>query len=112
MSTSIYSINKGIGKSIEFRGLRAQYIWYFGGMVVALMLLFATLYIAGSGMILSLGLTGGLGALGGASLFRLSQRYGEHGRMKAMAKKRVPKTLRSYSRKFFQGLENKPYEQA
>jgi hypothetical protein len=32
--------------------------------------------------------------------------------MKAIARARVPKVLRSYSRRFFQNLESKPYEQA
>lgn len=112
MTSSIYTINKGINKSIEFRGLRAQYIWYFGGLVIALMFLFAILYIAGIGIAICLGLTGGLGALGGIKIFGLSRRYGEHGMMKAMARRQVPKALRSYSRRFFQNLENKTYEQA
>ena len=112
MSNTVYTINKGIGKSIEFHGLRAQYIWYFAGLVVVLMVLFAALYIAGAGMVICLGLTGGLGALGGIGIFRLSRRYGEHGMMKAMAKRLVPPVLKSYSRRFFQNLENKSYEQA
>jgi Domain of unknown function (DUF4133) len=105
MQNSIYSINKGINKSIEFRGLRAQYIWYFGGLVICLMVLFAFMYIAGAGTIICLGLNGALGAFGGIKIFTLSRRYGEHGMMKAIAKRQVPKVLKSYSRKFFQNLE-------
>jgi hypothetical protein len=107
MSNSIYTINKGINKSIEFRGLRAQYIWYFGGLVIALMILFAVLYIAGAGTLISLGLTGGLAAFGGIRIFALSRRYGEHGMMKAISRRKVPRVLKSYSRKFFQNLESK-----
>jgi hypothetical protein len=107
MKSSIYTINKGINKSIEFRGLRAQYIWYFGGLVIALMILFAVLYIAGAGTLISLGLTGGLAAFGGIRIFALSRRYGEHGMMKAIARRKVPRVLKSYSRKFFQNLESK-----
>jgi hypothetical protein len=107
MKSSIYTINKGINKSIEFRGLRAQYIWYFGGLVIALMILFAVLYIAGAGTLISLGLTGGLAAFGGIKIFALSRRYGEHGMMKAIARRKVPRVLKSYSRKFFQKLESK-----
>jgi hypothetical protein len=105
MNNSIYHINKGINKSIEFRGLKAQYIWYFGGLVIGLMILFAVLYIAGADTIVCLGLTGGLAAFGGIKIFALSRRYGEHGMMKAMAKRQVPKVIKSYSRKFFQNLE-------
>ena len=49
MNNSIYTVNKGINKSIEFRGLRAQYIWYFAGLVMGLLIVFAILYIIGSG---------------------------------------------------------------
>jgi hypothetical protein len=107
MKNSIYTINKGINKSIEFRGLKAQYIWYFGGLVIGLMILFAILYIAGAGTIISFGLTGGLAAFGGIKIFAFSHRYGEHGMMKAIAKRRVPKVLKSYSRRFFQQLNDK-----
>ena len=31
MSNSVYKVNKGINKPIEFRGLKAQYIWWLGG---------------------------------------------------------------------------------
>ena len=39
MANSVYQINKGINRSIEFKGLRAQYIWYLGGGVVALLIM-------------------------------------------------------------------------
>ncbi|MBD0288989.1 MAG: DUF4133 domain-containing protein, partial [Flavisolibacter sp.] len=41
MATSVYQINKGINKPIEFKGFKAQYIWYLGGGLVALLILFA-----------------------------------------------------------------------
>ncbi|MEO7979194.1 DUF4133 domain-containing protein, partial [Flavobacterium sp.] len=47
MSNSVYQINKGINQSIQFKGLKAQYIWYLGGGVIVLMILFAIMYIAG-----------------------------------------------------------------
>jgi len=47
MSNSVYQINKGINKPIEFKGLKAQYIWYLGGGLVVLMIIFAIVYIAG-----------------------------------------------------------------
>lgn len=104
MNNSIYYINKGINKSIEFRGLRAQYIWYFGGMVIILMILFAVLYIAGTNTYICMALVGGAAVTGSARLFALSHKYGEHGLMKALAQKRVPKVLKSYTRRNFQHL--------
>lgn len=102
MSNSIYNINKGINKSIEFRGLRAQYIWYFGGMVVLLMIVFAILYIAGAGTIICMVVIGSGGTYMSIKIFAMSRKYGEHGMMKAMAKRQVPGVLKSYSRKIFQ----------
>ena len=104
MSNGIYPINKGINKSIEFRGLRARYIWYFGGLVIALMILFATLYICGVNTYICLVLIGGAATCGTMKIFAFSHRYGEHGLMKAMARKRVPKVVKSYTRKNFQNL--------
>lgn len=107
MNNSIYQINKGINKSIEFKGLRAQYIWYFGGLVMCLLIIYAALYICGAGTIISLSVTGGSAACGTVHIFKLSRKYGEHGLMKAAARKRVPKVLKSYSRRFFQQLKTK-----
>lgn len=107
MNNSIYSINKGINKSIEFKGLRAQYIWYFGGLVISLLLFFAILYIAGADTLICLSLTGSAAAYGSLKIFRLSRTYGEHGLMKAAARKRVPRVLKSYSRRYFRQLTDK-----
>ena len=104
MNNSIYNINKGINKSIEFRGLRAQYIWYLGGLVIGLMILFAALYILGVNTWICLALIGGTASVGTFKVFTLSHEYGEHGLMKAMAKKRLPKVIKSYTRKNFQNL--------
>ncbi|SDF15662.1 protein of unknown function [Mucilaginibacter pineti] len=107
MNNSIYHINKGINKSIEFKGLRAQYIWYFGGLVVLLLVLFAALYISGVNTWICLALTGGIAATGSARIFSLSHQYGEHGLMKALARRRIPRVIKSYSRRKFQQLSLK-----
>jgi hypothetical protein len=104
MNNSIYQINKGINKSVEFRGLRAQYIWYFGGMVILLMIIFALLYIAGAGTVICLTTIGSGGSYMSIKIFAMSRKYGEHGMMKAIAKRRLPRVLKSYSRKIFQKL--------
>lgn len=107
MNNSIYSINKGINKSIEFRGLRAQYIWYFAALILGLMIVFAGLYILGAGTLICLSVCGSAAAFGSIKIFALSRKYGEHGLMKAMARKRVPRVLKSYGRRFFQQLNYK-----
>ena len=104
MSTSVYQINKGINKPIEFRGLKAQYIWYLGGGLVFLLIVFAALYIAGVNTFICLGLiiifATGLFMI----VYRMSHKYGEYGLMKKMAKKAIPKEIKSYTRKTFTDL--------
>lgn len=107
MKNSIYTVNKGINRSIEFKGLRAQYIWYFGGLVIGLLITFAMLYISGAGTLISLVVTGSGAAYGSFKIFQLSRQYGEHGLMKAAARRRLPKVLKCYSRKLFRDLECK-----
>lgn len=105
MANSVYQINKGINASIEFKGLKAQYIWYLGGGVVALMIVFAIMYIAGLPSYICIGviLLTGTGLV--MKIYGMSSKYGEHGLMKALAKKQVPKMLRSRSRRIFTAAE-------
>ena len=44
-----YELNKGIGESAEFKGLKAQYLFIFVGGLLALFVLFVILYMAGVG---------------------------------------------------------------
>jgi len=107
MANSVYKINKGINKSIEFKGLKAQYIWYLGGGLVGLMILFAILYIIGINSFICIGLV----LVGGTFLFmyiyKLSNTYGEHGMMKKVAKRSIPKTVKCYTRNIFVPLKEK-----
>jgi hypothetical protein len=103
MANTVYTINKGINKSIEFRGLKAQYIWYLGGVVVVGMVVFAILYISGVSAYLCVPLVLGLGTIGVLRVYRLSHRYGEFGLMKKRAQQSVPKVVRTQSRKLFMG---------
>jgi hypothetical protein len=104
MATSVYTINKGINKPIEFKGLKAQYIWYLGGGLLALLILFAVLYICGVNTFVCLAII----IIAGTGLFihvyKLSHKYGQHGMMKSVAKRSVPETIKSYSRIVFTDL--------
>ena len=102
---SIYQINKGVGKSIEFRGLKAQYIWYFAGGVLILLFLFSILYLVGLNTFVCLAIILGLGSLLLAKLYSWSSKYGEHGMMKKVAARKIPKCLKAYSRRIFQQLD-------
>jgi len=95
---SVYHINKGINKPIEFKGLKAQYIWYLGGGLVVLLILFAVLYIAGVNIFICAGTIAVLGAGLFMYVYYLSGKYGEHGLMKKVARKAVPKVIKVNSK--------------
>lgn len=97
VSNSVYQINKGINRSIEFRGLKAQYIWYLGGGIVLLLFLFAILYICGVNLFVCLAAVAILGCVLFTNVYKLSRTYGENGLMKKIACKRVPKVIKNYS---------------
>lgn len=88
-----YNINKGIGRTVEFKGLKAQYLFIFAGGLLGTLILVMILYMAGVNSFICLF----IGA-GGASLivwqtFSLNRKYGEHGLMKVGAKKRHPRYI-------------------
>ena len=101
MASSVYKINKGINKPVEFRGLKAQYIWYLGGGLVILLILFALLYIIGVNTFFCVALIGVLGTVLFTWVYGISNKYGEHGMMKKVAKRVIPAVIKSYSRKAF-----------
>lgn len=105
--SSVYQINKGINKPIEFKGLRAQYIAYLAVGLVVLLIGFAVLYILGVGLFVVLPLIGGLGTGLFVSVFRLSHRFGQYGLMKFLAKRQLPTYLKLNSRKVFTSLKKK-----
>ena len=98
---SVYKINKGINKPVEFKGFKAQYIWYLGIGIVVLLVLFAILYIIGINTYVCLVLVLILGAGLYIHISKLSNKYGEHGMMKKIASQSVPRVIKSYSRQIF-----------
>ena len=97
----VYTINKGVNRPIEFRGLKAQYIYHLVGTVIGVVLGFAVLYIAGVSPYICLPLTLGLGGFFVRRVYRMSRTYGQYGLMKRSARKNVPGALRARSRKCF-----------
>ena len=101
MANSVYKINKGINKPVEFKGLKAQYIWYLAGGILVLMTVFALLYIIGVNSWLCVGLIFSGGTVLFMQVYRVNNKYGEHGLMKKMARRSVPKQVKCWSRKIF-----------
>ena len=104
MANSVYQINKGINRPIEFKGLKAQYIWYLGGGLLALLILFAILYICGINTFICLFIIVGSATALFMHVYKLSRKYGEHGMMKTLAKRSIPTEIKTYSRKTYTTL--------
>ena len=88
-----YPVNKGIGRSVEFKGLKAQYLFIFVGGLLVLFVLFVILYMIGIDQWICIG----FGVVSASVLvwqtFALNARYGEHGLMKLGASKSHPRYL-------------------
>lgn len=101
MRSEGYTVNKGVNRAIEFKGLKAQWIWWLGGGIVALMALFAGLYIGGAPPVVCLAIVGIAGLVLFRQVYRMSRIYGQYGLMKRTAMRRVPSRLRVGTRKIF-----------
>jgi hypothetical protein len=106
LMSTVYNINKGVNRPIEFKGFKAQYIIYLAAGLVSLLLLFAILYLCGLNTYLCLAIIvpSAIGLV--LTIQRLSKKYGEHGLLKKIAQKRLPGSVRSQSRKIFLQLKN------
>ena len=102
-----YTINKGINKPVEFKGLKAQYIWYLGAGLIALLIFFAILYISGVNPFLCVGITILLATAMFMHVYRLSRTYGPHGMVKKVAGRSIPKAVEINSRLVFISLRKK-----
>lgn len=99
MGNSVYTINKGINKPIEFKGFKAQYIWYLGIGLVVLLTAFALMYLIGINTYICLGVIASCATGWFLRVRSLSNKYGEHGMMKKVARRALPHTLVSRSRR-------------
>jgi hypothetical protein len=102
---SVYKINKGINKPIEFKGLKAQYIGYLGIGVIVLLIVFAILFICGVNMFICLGLTLLLGTLLFMLVYKLSDTFGQHGLLKKLARRNIPECITGRTRRAFTQLK-------
>ena len=88
-----YSINKGIGRSVEYKGLKAQYLFIFAGGLITDFILFVILYMCG----VQQGLCIGFGVVSTSALvwytFRLNGKYGQYGLMKLTLVKYRPRYI-------------------
>lgn len=88
-----YSINKGIGKPAEFKGLKSQYLFIFAGGLLGVFIVFVIMYMIGINQIFCIG----FGVITAGTLvwgtFYLNDKYGEHGLMKLQAMRNHPRYI-------------------
>ena len=96
-----FRINKGINRPLEFKGLKAQYIWYLAIATLLLLFFFAMLYYLGVPSWISLGLIGSSGSIMIWGTYRLSDRFGQYGMQRMVARRWCPKVIRIRSRSIF-----------
>lgn len=85
-----YSINKGIGKPAEFKGLKSQYLFIFAGGLLSVFVVFVIMYMIGISQAICIGfgvVTAGILVWG---TFYLNDKYGEFGLMKIQAIRNHP----------------------
>ena len=107
---SEFPINRGIGKSVEFKGLKAQYLFIFIGGLLAVFILFIIMYLVGINQWFCIG----FGLVAASVLvwqtFFLNRKYGEYGLMKRSAlhshprylinRRRIPRLFRKIPKLF------------
>lgn len=85
-----FSINKGIGRPAEFKGLKSQYLFIFAGGLLSVFIVFVIMYMIGIPQMFCIG----FGVISAGTLvwgtFYLNDKYGEHGLMKLQATKNHP----------------------
>lgn len=88
-----YPVNKGIGRSPEFKGLKSQYLFIFAGGLLALFVVFVIMYMAGIDQWICIG----FGVVSASVLvwatFRMNAKYGEWGLMKLHALRSHPRYI-------------------
>lgn len=90
---SEYPVNRGIGKPVEFKGLKSQYLFIFAGGLLAVFVVFIILFMAGVNQWVCIGFGVTAALLLVWQTFRLNERYGTHGLMKIAARKRHPRLI-------------------
>ena len=88
-----WEINKGVGRTVEFKGLKAQYLFLFAGGLLAVFIFVVILYLCGVSQIACL-VIGVVGAtLVVWQTFAMNRKYGQYGLMKKGSVRMHPRYL-------------------
>lgn len=95
---SDFEINKGVGREVEFKGLRAQYLFIFAFGLLAVFVVFVIMYTAGIGQWICIGFGVSAATVVVWLTFSLNRRFGSHGLMKLLAARQHPRRIISRKR--------------
>ncbi|WP_302817733.1 MULTISPECIES: DUF4133 domain-containing protein [Bacteroidales] len=95
---SDFEINKGVGREVEFKGLRAQYLFIFAFGLLAVFVVFVIMYTAGIGQWTCIGFGVSAATVVVWLTFSLNRRFGSHGLMKLLAARQHPRRIISRKR--------------
>ncbi|SET97223.1 DUF4133 domain-containing protein [Hymenobacter actinosclerus] len=104
----IYGLNRGINKPVEFKGLVGSNIYLLVAGIGLVFALFVTFYLTGVPLELTVLLTFVAGSGMWAGVFALNRRFGEHGLMKAAARRSSPTYIINRHSRLFQRLNQDP----
>src|SRR5690606_34196911 len=90
---SNYNINKGIGRTVELKGLKEQYLFIFAGSLLGVLVLVMIMYMAGVTSYICLCIGAGGSTLIVWQTFALNGIYRGYGLMMIVSKKRHPKYI-------------------
>lgn len=88
-----YPINRGIGKPVEFKGLKSQYLFIFAGGLLSVFVIFVIMYMVGISQWFCIGFGVVTASILVWQTFAMNAKYGEYGLMKVGAVKSHPKYL-------------------
>ena len=95
---SDFEINIGVGREVEFKGLRAQYLFIFAFGLLAVFVVFVIMYTAGIGQWTCIGFGVAAATAVVWLTFSLNRRFGSHGLMKLLAARQHPRSILSRKR--------------
>lgn len=91
--TYTYELNKGVGKTVEFMGLQAQYlVMFFAGLFVLLLTIIG-MSAAGVSFFVNILVVALLCSVLLRYVFQQNRKHGRFGLMKSAAFRRLPKRL-------------------
>ena len=99
-----YDLNRGINKPVEFKGLVGSNIYFLVAGIGLTFALFVTMYLVGLPLLATVLVTFVAGGGMWAGVFALNRKYGEHGLMKASARRSSPKYITNRQSRLFQHL--------